>query len=135
MEKLNKSLSKLVDKWYTDEQKKEVEDLLESTPEFMWGKINYGILAIGLGEKLVNLSTREVYAYYKWPTWKANEVDILIARVACSLKSELGEDIFDHIEEPNMAVEYYACLVEKIINKHIRECQEIVLRNSDVSGL
>lgn len=127
MEKItNKNLLKLIDNWYTSEQKEKVVEYLKTVSWAEWGKIHYGVLSIGLGDCLVSLSSREIYAYYGFPQWTPNPVDKLIASVACSIKKELKEDIFDRDLEYDKAFDYYVLLTQRVIENRLSECIELV---------
>lgn len=131
MEKItNKNLLELVDNWYTSEQKEKVTKYLKTVSRAEWGKIHYGVLSIGLGDCLVSLSSRELYAYYGFPQWTPNPVDKLIASVVCSLKKELKEDIFDRDLEYDKAFNYYILLTQRVIEKRLSECIELVPKSS-----
>lgn len=131
MEKItNKNLLELVDNWYTSEQKEKVVKYLKTVSRAEWGKIHYGVLSIGLGDCLVSLSSRELYAYYGFPQWTPNPVDKLIASVVCSLKKELKEDIFDRDLEYDKAFDYYILLTQRVIEKRLSECIELVPKSS-----
>lgn len=122
----NKKLLELVDNWYTLEQKEQVVKYLKTVSRAEWGKIHYGVLSIGLGDCLVKLSSREVFAYYGFPNWNPNPVDKLIASVVCSLKKELKEDIFDRDLEYDEALDYYILLTQRVIENRLSECIELV---------
>lgn len=126
----NKKLLELVDNWYTLEQKEQVVKYLKTVSWAEWGKIHYGVLSIGLGDCLVNLSSKELYAYYGFPQWTPNPVDRLIASVVCSLKKELKEDIFDRDLEYDKAFDYYILLTQRVIEKRLAECVELVPKPS-----
>lgn len=126
----NKKLLELVNKWYTLEQKERVVEYLKTVSWAEWGKIHYGVLSIGLGDCLVSLSSREVYAYYGFPQWTPNPVDRLIASVVCSLKKELKEDIFDRDLECDKALDYHILLTRRVIEKRLSECIELVPKPS-----
>lgn len=127
MEKItNKNLLELVNNWYTSEQKEKVVKYLKTVSWAEWGKIHYGVLSIGLGDCLVSLSSRELYAYYGFPQWTPNPVDRLIASVVCSLKKELKEDVFDRDLEYDETLDYYILLTQRVIKNRLSECIELV---------
>lgn len=85
------SLGSLVDS-YSENERTKVHAVLKGSNNF--GLQLYGIMAIGLGNELKELTKFDVRSFYNHPSWEPNSVDILIARVVCTLEDcSCGRDL------------------------------------------
>lgn len=98
-------LKNLVNDFYTNEQKLQVEELKK---EYVSGThmLNYKILSLALGDKFTEMPKDDWFEYYEldknekefFDFW-VSEVDLVIAGILLGLTNELGEDIKRNYED------------------------------------
>ena len=114
---INQSVADLVDNCYNKVQQEAAFKVL--LKEKNLGILYYKILSIGVGDYLKQLTKTDVRSFYDYPTWKINEVDILVASLLVSLKvfnNNIEEEYKKSIIEGS-SIDYMASQVDKHIKR------------------